>query len=134
MTSVRDGIEQAVLVSIGAAAITRERAEAAVAELVRRGQIGGDEGKRAVDRLMETVRGAGAGGAGAGTGEGASSGIVDRLEGGVQGVLREVGVVTRADVEDLRLRLAELEHRIGLLEGAGDAPPPAQGEGDAAEG
>ncbi len=128
MTSVRDGIEQAVLVSIGAAALTRERAEAAVAELVRKGQIGGDEGKRVVDRLMENVR------SGA---EGAGGGIVSKLESGVKGVLHEVGLATRSETEDLEIRLAELEHRISLLEGGmggdgagGDAPAGAAG-GDA---
>ena len=60
MTTVREGIEQAVLLSIGAAALTRERAEAAVAELVRKGQVGGEEGAVVVDRLMARVRGEGA--------------------------------------------------------------------------
>ena len=110
MTTVREGIEQAVLLSIGAAALTRERAEAAVAELVRKGQVGGEEGSAIVDRLMARVRGEGTTG----------SGIAGRLEGGVQGVLREFGVVTRAELEDVQLRLMELEHRIALLE---KAPP-----------
>lgn len=124
MTSVRDGIEQAVLISIGAAVITRERAEAAVADLVRRGQIGSDEGKKVVDRLMSTVR----------TGEGSpAAGFVNRIEGGMQGVLRELGVVTRAEHEDAVMRLAELEHRIALLEkapggGAAAEAPPADGQ------
>lgn len=121
MTSVRDGIEQAVLISIGAAAITRERAEAAVADLVRRGQLGSEEGKKVVDRMMTTVR----------PGEGSpASTLVNRLEGGMQGVLREFGVVTRAEHEDLVMRLAELEHRIALIEkgprepsGGAEAPP-----------
>ncbi len=112
MTTVREGIEQAVLLSIGAASLTREKAEAAVAELVRKGQLGGEEGSVIVDRLMARVRGEGATG----------SGIAGRLEGGVQGVLRELGVVTRAEVEDVQLRLMELEHRIALLE---KAPPSA---------
>jgi polyhydroxyalkanoate synthesis regulator phasin len=115
MTTVREGIEQAVLLSIGAAALTRDRAEAAVAELVRKGQVGGDEGAAAVERLLARVRGEGA------TGDG----LAGRLEGGVQGVLREFGVVTRAELEDVQLRLMELEHRIGLLERAAEGPPAA---------
>ena len=106
MTTVREGLEQAVLLSIGAAALTRERAEAAVAELVRKGQVGGEEGAAVVERLMARVRGEGT----------AAAGLVGRLEGGVQGLLREFGVVTRAELEDVQLRLMELEHRIGLLE------------------
>ena len=52
---------------------------------------------------MARVRGEGSPGAG----------LVGKLEGGVQGVLREFGVVTRAELEDVQLRLMELEHRIG---------------------
>jgi polyhydroxyalkanoate synthesis regulator phasin len=110
MTSVRESMEQAVLVSIGAAALTRERAEAAAAELVRKGQMGSDEGKQVVERLMARVRGEGA----------PAAGLVGKIEGGVQGLLRELGIVTRAELEDAQLRLMELEHRISLLErGAG---------------
>jgi polyhydroxyalkanoate synthesis regulator phasin len=111
--TVREGIEAAVLLSIGAASLTRERAEAAVAELVRKGQVGGEEGSVIVDRLMARVRGEGA----------PSGGIVGRLEGGVQGVLREFGVVTRGELEDVQLRLVELEHRISQLEKANSTTP-----------
>ena len=125
MTTVREGLEQAVLLSIGAAALTRERAEQAVAELVRKGQVGGEEGAAVVERLMARVRGEGA----------THAGIVGRLEGGIQGVLREFGVVTRAELEDVQLRLMELEHRIGLLERAGgDGGEPAGAEGEASAG
>ncbi|MEZ0284604.1 MAG: phasin family protein [Thermoleophilia bacterium] len=106
MTSVRESMEQAVLMSIGAAALTRERAESAVNELVRKGQMGGDEGKQVVERLMARVRGEGT----------PAAGLVGRLEGGLQGVLRELGLVTHAELEDTQLRLMELEHRISLLE------------------
>lgn len=113
MTTVREGIEQAILLSIGAASLTRERAEAAVAELVRKGQVGGEEGAIVVDRMMARLRGEGAG----------VGGIVGRVEGGVQGVLRELGVVTRAELDDVQLRLVELEHRLSLLERETEAGP-----------
>jgi polyhydroxyalkanoate synthesis regulator phasin len=38
-------------------------------------------------------------------------------------VYRELGLVTRAEVEDLELRLAQLEHRLRLLEDARSLPP-----------
>lgn len=118
MSEMRSSLEQAVLLSIGAASLTRERAEAAVADLVRRGQIGGDEGRLIVERLLARVRGEGA----------AASGLFGRIEEGLQGAMREVGVVTRSELEDILLRLAELEHRLGLLErppAAAPMPPPA---------
>ena len=37
----------------------------------------------------------------------------------VERSLREFGVVTRAELEDVQLRLMELEHRLGLVERAG---------------
>lgn len=106
MTTMRSGVEQAILVAVGAAALTRERAEAAVQDLVKKGQLSGEEGKAALDRLLSRTRAEG----------GDARGIVDKLEGGVQGALREVGVVTRAELEDLNLKLSELDHRVGLVE------------------
>jgi len=111
MKGPRDGAEQLILLSIGVAHLTRERAEAAVGELVRKGQMGADEGKQAVDDLMGRVRGDGAAGAG----------MMGRLEGGVQVALRELGVLTHSDIDDMQVRLAELEHRVKLLEAVADA-------------
>lgn len=118
MISVREAIERTMLLSLGAASLTRERAEAVVDDFVRRGQLGGDEGRAIVDRLMARVRGEGASGAG----------LLERLEGGVQGALREVGVASRADLAEIELRMDELEHRLRLLEGPSAPAVPAPPE------
>ena len=34
----------------------------------------------------------------------------------MEAIFRELGLVTRDDLEDLELRIAQLEHRIRLLE------------------
>ena len=44
-------------------------------------------------------------------------------------MLREFGVVTRAELEDVQLRLMELEHRIGLLERAPQEKHPGKHPG-----
>jgi polyhydroxyalkanoate synthesis regulator phasin len=119
MSTVRSGVEQAILVTVGAAALTRERAEAAVQELVKRGQLTGDEGRAAVEKLVSKARAEG--------GEG--RGIVDRLEGGLQGALREVGVVTRGELEDIDLKLSEVDHRLRLIEERLDAGTSDEGAG-----
>jgi polyhydroxyalkanoate synthesis regulator phasin len=119
MISARDAIEQTILVSIGAASLTRERAQAVVDELVRRGALGAEEGRAMVDRLMMRVRGE----------AGTAPGVFGRVEEGVRGVMRDVGVVTRTEVEDLELRMAALEHRVKLLE----APPETAPDGAAAD-
>jgi polyhydroxyalkanoate synthesis regulator phasin len=115
MTSVREAIEQAIVLSIGAASLTRERAQSVVDELVRRGTVRGEDARNMVDRLMARARGESAPG----------SGIVGRVEEGLRSTLRDVGLVTRSEIADLELRVAELEHRLRLLE----TTPPPPGEG-----
>jgi polyhydroxyalkanoate synthesis regulator phasin len=113
--TVREAIERTILLSVGAASLTRERAEAVVGDFVRRGELASDEARAMVDRLMTRVRGEGPQG----------SGLIDRLEGGVMGALREVGIVTRAEMDDVLLRLAEIEHRLRLLEADQGPPSPS---------
>jgi polyhydroxyalkanoate synthesis regulator phasin len=42
-----------------------------------------------------------------------------------QDMLREVGMVSKREFEELELRVAQLEHRLRLVEGPHAAPPPA---------
>jgi len=52
-----------------------------------------------------------------------------RLSSGTIGVLRsfadDLGLVTRDDLDELELRVAQLEHRLRLLEGGPREIPPA---------
>jgi polyhydroxyalkanoate synthesis regulator phasin len=53
----------------------------------------------------------------------------ERVSSGASGALRsladELGLVSRDDLDELELRVAQLEHRLKLLEGPRDLPPPA---------
>ncbi len=53
----------------------------------------------------------------------------ERLASGASGALRsfadELGFVSRDDLDELELRVAQLEHRLKLLEGPRDLPPPS---------
>jgi polyhydroxyalkanoate synthesis regulator phasin len=42
----------------------------------------------------------------------------------LEGVLRDMGLVSRREYEELELRVAQLEHRLRLLEGPHAAPAP----------
>jgi len=42
----------------------------------------------------------------------------------LRAVAEELDLVTRDDYEELELRVAQLEHRLRLLEGPRDLPPP----------
>jgi|PlaIllAssembly_1097288.scaffolds.fasta_scaffold2035367_1 polyhydroxyalkanoate synthesis regulator phasin len=119
--SIRDLIERTFLVGVGAAAFTKDRIQELVEEFVRRGELSGDEGREMVDRLVMRSR------------EEARS-AARRADSSLQGALRDFGVATRREVEDLELRVRQLEHRISLLEApqaAGPSGPVADDAGAA---
>lgn len=112
---VRALIERVVLAAVGAAAMTAERADALADELAERGMARRDEARAVIDDVTNRWRGdATRLGERAGT-------TLDRL-------FRELGLVTEDEVEELELRIAQLEHRLKLLEEppTRDSAPPVQ--------
>jgi polyhydroxyalkanoate synthesis regulator phasin len=102
--SVRDVAEELFYAGVGAVALTKERADELVDELTRRGRMTRAEASDLVTDVTARWRGE------AGRfGERASSGLA--------GLVRELGLVTRREWEELELRLAQLEHRLRLVEG-----------------
>ena len=100
---VREIAEKLVLAGVGAVALTAERADALAEELAARGGIGREEARSLVEELVgrwrsESIR------------------LGERTGVGLSGLFRELGLVTRAEVEELELRVAQLEHRLRLLE------------------
>ena len=51
----------------------------------------------------------------------------ERASAGLSGVFREVGLVTRHEWEELELRLAQVEHRLRLVETPPDEQPTSPG-------
>lgn len=109
---LRELASQAVLAAVGAAALTRERAEAIVEELVRRGTLSRSDAHGLADELVESSRSGGAG-------------LAARAGVALEGTFRELGLVTGGELAELALRVAQLEHRLSLLERRADeaAPP-----------
>ena len=100
---VREIAEKLVLAGVGAVALTAERADALAEELAARGGIGREEALSLIEELVgrwrsESIR------------------LGERTGVGLSGLFRELGLVTRAEVEELDLRVAQLEHRLRLLE------------------
>jgi polyhydroxyalkanoate synthesis regulator phasin len=116
--SIRDLIERTFLMGVGAAAFTKDRVQELVDEFVRRGELSTDEGREMVDRLVSRSR------------DEARS-AMKRYDSSLQSTLRDFGVTTRRDFEDLETRVRELEHRIALLERTPDAATPGPGGTDA---
>jgi polyhydroxyalkanoate synthesis regulator phasin len=100
---IRELAEKLVLAGVGAVALTAERADALAEELSARGGLGREEARSLIEELIgrwrnESIR------------------LGERTGNGLAGVFRELGLVTRAELEELELRVAQLEHRLRLLE------------------
>ena len=79
-----------------------------VAHAVQR--LGRDEAKALADEFLALWRG--------------DSTIGDRVAARLAGVFREVGLVTREELDEAELKIAQLEHRLRLLENARPLSPP----------
>jgi polyhydroxyalkanoate synthesis regulator phasin len=102
-SSTRELAEKLVLAGVGAVALTAERADALAEELSARGGMGREEARSLVEELVgrwrnESIR------------------LGERTGSGLAGIFRELGLVPRAELEELELRVAQLEHRLRLVE------------------
>jgi polyhydroxyalkanoate synthesis regulator phasin len=114
--SLRELLAEALFAGVGAAALTKDRVDDLVDELTARGQMTRDEARDVVDDVTGRWRGD-------------ALRMSERASTSLTGVLRELGLVTRREWEELELRLSQLEHRLRLLEterakSAGPPPPP----------
>ena len=103
---VMEALERFGLAAIGAVALTAERADALADELARRGGITREEARRVIDDQTARWRGE-------------ASRIGERAGASLHGVFHEFGLVTREEYSELELRVAQLEHRLRLVEGEG---------------
>ncbi len=97
--------ERLVLAAVGAVALTAERADALADELADRGGLRRDEARQLIEELTSRWRGD-------------ASRLGERAGVSLEKVFRELGLVTRGEYEELELRVAQLEHRLRLLEQA----------------
>jgi polyhydroxyalkanoate synthesis regulator phasin len=105
---IKDLIERTFLAGMGAAALTKDRIQDLVEELVSKGQMNAEEGREVVDRLVERSR------------EEARS-VLKKADSSLHTAYRELGLGSKQDLEDLGLRVEQLEHRVRLLEERADA-------------
>jgi polyhydroxyalkanoate synthesis regulator phasin len=106
-------LERLALAAVGAVALTAERADALAEELVERGGMTRDDAKSLVEDLVTRWRGD-------------AVRFGERAGDGLQSVFETLGLVTRAEYEELELRVAQLEHRLRLVEGAPRIRPAPQ--------
>ena len=103
--SLREQAERLALVAVGAVALTRERIDELGEELARRAGMRREDAVELVQDVVDGWRRE-------------AGRIGDRTTEAASRVVHELGLVTRDELEDLELRLAQLEHRLGLVERA----------------
>jgi polyhydroxyalkanoate synthesis regulator phasin len=101
--SFLDTAERMGLAALGAVALTAERADALADELAAKGDIRREEARELIEQATRRWRG-----------EAVRMG--EKAGAGLEGVFHQLGLVTRADFDELELRVAQLEHRLRLLE------------------
>lgn len=101
--SLRSTAEELFLAGVGVVALTKDRTEELVDELVDRGKVSRDEARSIVDDVVGRWRGE-------------ALRVSERAGTTFSGLFRELGLVTRREYEELELRLAQLEHRLRLVE------------------
>ena len=107
---IKESVEKLGLAALGAVALTADRADALADELAAKGGLRRDEVRAAIDDMMLRWRGE-------------ATRVTERSGAALENVLQQLGLVTRADFEELELRVAQLEHRIKLVEGGPRAVP-----------
>jgi polyhydroxyalkanoate synthesis regulator phasin len=100
---VRDAAEKLLLAGIGAAVLTKERIDELVDEIARKSGIPRADARGIVDEAVGRWRSD-------------AARISERAGTSMSSLFREVGLVTRREYEELELRLAQVEHRLRLLE------------------
>ncbi len=102
-------VRRLALALMGAVALTAERADELADALAARGGMSRDEVRGWIDEATTRWRGD-------------ATRVGEKAGSTLNGVLRELGVVTREEWDELELRVAQLEHRLRLVE---KQPPPA---------
>ena len=99
-----DVLERVGLAAIGAVALTAERADQLADELAKAGGMRRDEARDLIEQATHRWRGE-------------ALRFSERAGAGLEGLFHQLGLVSRSDFEELELRVAQLEHRLRLVEG-----------------
>ena len=100
----RDALERLALAAVGAIALTADRIDELAGDLSERGGMRRDEARQLLEDAVTRWRGD-------------ATRFGERAGESLAGVARQLGLVTRDELEELELRVAQIEHRLRLVEG-----------------
>ena len=99
----QDPLKRLGLAVLGAVALTAERADELAESLAQRGGMSKEDARAWIDEVTNRWRGD-------------AVRVGERAGATLSGALKELGLVTRDDWDELELRVAQIEHRLRLLE------------------
>jgi len=97
-------VRRLALAALGAVALTAERADELAESLAQRGGMSKEDARAWIDEATNRWRGD-------------AVRVGERAGATLSGVLKELGLVTRDEWDELELRVAQIEHRLRLVEG-----------------
>jgi len=110
-------VRRLLLAGLGAVALTADRADELADSLARRGGMSKEDARAWIDEATARWRGD-------------AIRVGERAGATLHGALRELGLVTRDEWDELELRVAQIEHRLRLVEKqpreASGRPPSSQ--------
>jgi polyhydroxyalkanoate synthesis regulator phasin len=112
MEEPAETLKRLALAVVGAVALTADRADELADTLAERGGLSRDEVRGWIDDATTRWRGD-------------AVRVGERAGATLHGALRELGLVTRDEWDELELRVAQLEHRLRLVESRPRAVPPS---------
>jgi polyhydroxyalkanoate synthesis regulator phasin len=107
----RDLLERLALAAVGAVVLTAERIDELAGELSDRGGMSRDEARQVLEDARTRWRGD-------------ATRLGERAGESLHDVFTKLGLVTREELEELELRVAQLEHRLRLVEAPRAVPSP----------
>ncbi len=103
-------LERSILMTLGAAVLTKEIAESLAGSLTQKGEDTTASGREAIDEAVAKAKDE-------------TKSLRLRFDDTIQRNFRELGLAQNTDIDELKLKVAQLEHRLNLLEGKRDKLP-----------
>ena len=94
-----DAFKKEMLLGLGVISLTKEKAEEAVDDLIKRGEVSREERFKMVDKLLKEA-------------EKQEEELSGKISETVQKAITKIGLATKKDLEDISKRLEEIEKRI----------------------
>lgn len=98
-----DILRKAIFFGLGAIAITREKAESLVDELIKKGEVASSERYKMIDNLLKEA-------------DRQQQQFQDRVKATVQSTIADMGLPTKKDWDDMRETLKRIEMKLTITE------------------